>query len=68
MYIPMSDTNMLNWLRAQVRVLEAWREDIMRRPELDFQMITRLETHYQWLTHEVSRLEHDQAPGWHILP
>ncbi len=31
-------------------------------------MITRLETHYQWLTREVTRLEDDQAPRWHILP
>ncbi len=68
MYIPIRDTDMLNWLRARVRVLEAWREDITRRPELDFQMITRLETHYQWLTREVTRLEDDQAPRWHILP
>ena len=57
MYFPIRDTDMLSWLRTQVRVLEAWREDISRRPELDFQMISKLEQHYQWLTYEVSRLE-----------
>ena len=49
--------NMLTWLRSQVRILEAWREDIAMHPELDFEMITRLERHYQWLTTEISHLE-----------
>lgn len=54
-------TDMIAWLRAQVRVLEAWREDVATHPELDFEMITRLEKHYQWLTAEVSHLETSQA-------
>jgi len=50
-------SDMLEWLKIQVRVLEAWREDIASRPDLDFEMITRLEHHYQWLTAEVLNLE-----------
>ena len=61
MYSPLRDTDMLSWLHAQVRILEAWREDITRRPELDFQLINGLERHYQWLTSEVARLEANQA-------
>ena len=49
--------NMLIWLRHQVRVLEAWREDVATRPDLDLEMIMRLEQHYQWLTAEVANLE-----------
>lgn len=53
--------DMLEWLKTQVRVLEAWREDIASRPELDLDMITRLERHYQWLTAEVLNLETRQV-------
>ena len=49
--------DMLEWLKTQVRVIEAWREDVASRPDLDLDMITRLEHHYQWLTAEVLTLE-----------
>ena len=55
------NSGMVGWLRMQVRVIEAWREDIATQPELDLEMITRLERHYQWLTAEVSILESQQA-------
>jgi hypothetical protein len=48
---------MLDWLKSQVRVLEAWREDIAIRPHLDLEMVRRLEQHYQWLTKEIMDLE-----------
>ena len=57
MCIPMDDTAMICWLKTQVRVIEAWREELASRPELDIQAAMRLETHYAWLTAEVSRLE-----------
>lgn len=50
-------SDMLEWLKTQVRVIEAWREDVASRPDLDLDMITRLEHHYQWLTAEVLNLE-----------
>lgn len=52
--------DMLEWLKTQVRVIEAWREDVASRPDLDLDMITRLERHYQWLTAEVMILEQDR--------
>lgn len=55
------NAGMVDWLRTQVRVIEAWREDVASRPELDLDMIMRLERHYQWLTAEVSSLETQQA-------
>ncbi len=50
-------SDMLEWLKTQVRVIEVWREDVASRPDLDLDMITRLEHHYQWLTAEVVNLE-----------
>ncbi len=61
MCLSISNPDMLNWLKTQIRVLEAWREDVAMRPELDLDMVTRLEHHYQWLTAEVSNLETLQA-------
>ena len=55
--------DMLEWLKTQVRFIEAWREDIASRPDLDLEMITRLERHYQWLTSEVLNLETEQVSG-----
>ncbi|MEO1661774.1 MAG: hypothetical protein AAFR51_12345 [Pseudomonadota bacterium] len=59
--------DMISWLKMQVRVLEAWREDIASQSDLDFDMITRLERHYQWLTAEVCHLE-DHQPRPHRGP
>ena len=39
-------SDMLEWLKTQVRVIEAWREDVASRPDLDMEMITRLEHHW----------------------
>jgi uncharacterized protein YfaP (DUF2135 family) len=50
-------SDMLEWLKTQVRVIEAWREDVASRPDLDMDLITRIEQHYQWLTAEVMNLE-----------
>ncbi|MEM7329196.1 MAG: hypothetical protein AAF437_10680 [Pseudomonadota bacterium] len=57
MCVPLDDTAMICWLKTQVRVIEAWREELAMRTELDVPALTRLETHYQWLSSEVSRLE-----------
>jgi len=57
MCVPLDDTAMICWLKTQVRVVEAWREVLATRPELDISAITRLERHYAWLTYEVGRLD-----------
>lgn len=57
MCLPLDDSAMVCWLKTQVRVIEAWREELAMRAELDVSALTRLETHYQWLSAEVSRLE-----------
>lgn len=51
------DDDMLDWLRKQVRVIEAWREHVAAAPDLDITMVSRLEQHYQWLTGEIYALE-----------
>ena len=57
MCIPLDDTAMSCWLKTQVRVIEAWREELASRPELDMDALMRLEKHYAWLTYEAARLE-----------
>lgn len=57
MCVPLDRLSMLGWLKTQVRVLEAWREDLASRPDIDLEEIQRVEKHYQWLTGEVARLE-----------
>lgn len=60
MCLPIDDTAMICWLKSQVRVLEAWRDELASRPDLDIKQVMRLEQHYQWLTAEVLALE---TPG-----
>lgn len=57
MCLPLDDTAMICWLQTQVRVLEAWREELATRPEIDVSAVARLERHYQWLTSEIARLD-----------
>lgn len=57
MCLPLDDTAMVCWLKKQVRIIEAWREELATRPELDVKAIMRLEQHYAWLTYEVARLD-----------
>lgn len=57
MCLQFQNAAMLDWLKTQVRVIEAWREDVATRSDLDLDMISRLEQHYQWLTAEVLNLE-----------
>lgn len=57
MCIPISDVTMIDWLKRQVQFIEAWREEIATRAEIDIAEVERVERHYQWLTSEVNRLE-----------
>lgn len=57
MCLPLDDTAMICWLKTQLRVIEAWREELACRPEIDIQAVQRIEAHYAWLTYEVARLE-----------
>lgn len=61
MCLPISNIAMIDWLRSQVRVIEAWREEVACRPEIDVSEVERVERHYQWLTSEVARLEDYRA-------
>lgn len=49
--------DMLSWLKSQVRVVEHWREELARSPDIDLDAVVSVERHYQWLTEEVARLE-----------
>ena len=49
--------DMLSWLKGQVRIVEHWREELARQPDIDLDAVVSVERHYQWLTDEVARLE-----------
>ncbi|MEO1474916.1 MAG: hypothetical protein AAFS13_00925 [Pseudomonadota bacterium] len=57
MCIPIADRTMLSWLRNQLRVLEAWRSELLRRGEVEIETLERLERHHAWLDSEILRLE-----------
>lgn len=57
MCLPMDDAAMICWLKTQVRIIEAWREELATRPDLDIRSVMRLEKHYAWLTSEIAWLE-----------
>ena len=57
MCLATSNRSMTAWLAMQVRVLEAWREEVAMRADIDLGMALRLERHYQWLTAELAMLD-----------
>lgn len=57
MCMPIDDFQMLCWLRGQLKVLSAWREELVCRNEQDLDAVARLDMHYDWLHSELSRLE-----------
>lgn len=61
MHPAISDFSMINWLRQQVRIVEAWREELASRPDVDLSAVTRVEQHYHWLCTEMYRLEGEPA-------
>ncbi len=57
MCLPIDDSAMLCWLKTQVTVLDAWRDELTCRPDTSDSMINRLEQHRSWLREEISRLD-----------
>lgn len=60
MYLPIDDRSMLTWLRTQIRVMEAWREELAIRPEIDVDQAMKIETHLSWLSAEYDRLTQNE--------
>lgn len=57
MCLPITNQTMSTWLEMQVRMIEAWREELATRADIDLNMVMRVENHYQWLTRELATLE-----------
>lgn len=57
MHPAITDFSMISWLRQQVRILEAWREELASRPDVELTDLVRVEKHYHWLCSEMYRLE-----------
>jgi hypothetical protein len=56
MCIPLDDAAMLCWLEAQLRVIEAWQDELASRPDADLFQVERLARHHTWLRDELARL------------
>jgi hypothetical protein len=56
MCVPVDDPAMLCWLQTQLRVIEAWQEELSSRPDADLGQVERLARHHDWLTEELTRL------------
>lgn len=65
MCLPITDYTMSTWLGLQVRMIEAWREELATRADIDLGMVMRVEHHYQWLTRELATLN---EPTLHARP
>ena len=62
MCVPVDETAMLCWLQTQLRVIEAWQDELISRPDADIRQVERLSRHRDWLTEELTRLTpHRQA-------
>ena len=60
MCVPVDETAMLCWLQTQLRVIEAWQDELISRPDADIQQVERLSQHRDWLTEELTRLTPDR--------
>lgn len=61
MCLPLDDTAVLCWLQTQLRVIEAWREELAAQPDADLHQLTRLEQHYQWLSAETAAMDRTRS-------
>ena len=57
MCLPIDDRSMLSWLRTQIRVMEAWREELITRPDADLAQARKIDDHLAWMCAEYERLE-----------
>lgn len=60
--IPYDSVQLECWLHSQLKVIDAWMGELLSSPESDPETARRLETHRQWLSQEIARLESDPAP------
>ncbi|MEM9667305.1 MAG: hypothetical protein AAF950_00140 [Pseudomonadota bacterium] len=61
MCLPIADKTMLGWLHSQLKVLDAWQAELVRRGEADIETLERLERHHAWLDSEIARLEAEET-------
>ena len=56
MCLPIDDAAMLCWLETQLRIIEAWQDELAARPDADLHQAERLARHRNWLSEELARL------------
>ena len=56
MCLPQDHPSMMCWLEKQVRVIDAWRDELVATVTDDDVTLERLTVHRAWLTQEIDRL------------
>jgi hypothetical protein len=54
--MPIDDSAMLCWLQTQLRVMQAWLDELATRPDADPRQVDQLARHHAWLSDELTRL------------
>ena len=57
MCIPLDDASLSCWLFTQLRVLDAWCDELANEPDTDIARIEALERHRNWLADELARVD-----------
>ena len=56
MCMPIDDIAMICWLETQLRVMNAWQDELATRPDTSPEQVARLARHQAWLSDELARL------------
>ena len=59
--IPYDSVQLECWLHSQLKVIDAWMGELLSSPDSDPETAQRLETHRQWLSQEIARLDRNPA-------
>lgn len=61
MCVPYDSVQLECWLHSQVKVIDAWINELMSSPDSDPQTAERLETHRRWLSRELDQFSRSQT-------
>lgn len=68
MHIPLGTHAFSGWLTQQIRLVEAWREELALSPQIDISTIERVERHYHWLCDQLRLAEASETDVQMLQP
>ncbi|MEM8799202.1 MAG: hypothetical protein AAGF15_03900 [Pseudomonadota bacterium] len=60
MCLPVSKSQLHDWLQTQIHVMEAWSASLAEEPEIDAERLRVLERHRAWLLREIDNLRAEE--------